>query len=44
MVYRVPYNYDICVNSSTLGIDCTARALSLMITGFENIDYEEKRE
>ena len=44
MVYRVPYNYDICVNSSTLGIDCTARALPLMITGFENIDYEEKRE
>lgn len=39
-----PYNYDICVNSSTLGIDCTARALPLMITGFENIDYEEKRE
>lgn len=39
-----PYNYDICVNSSTLGIDYTARALSLMITDFENIDdaFKEK--
>ena len=37
-----PYNYDICVNSSTLGIDYTARALSLMITDFENIDYTFK--
>lgn len=39
-----PYNYDVCVNSSALGIERTAKALSIMIAGLESIDdtFEEK--
>lgn len=39
-----PYNYDVCVNSSALGIERTAKALSIMIEGLESIDdtFEEK--
>lgn len=33
-----PYNYDVCVNSSALGIERTAKALSIMIEGLESID------
>lgn len=39
-----PYNYDVCVNSSALGIDATVKALSLMIADLETMDdaFEEK--
>lgn len=33
-----PYNYDVCVNSSALGIERTAKALSIMIEGLESLD------
>lgn len=33
-----PYNYDICLNSSALGIDYTAKAVSLMLTDWKSID------
>lgn len=33
-----PYNYDVCVNSSSLGIENTARVLSLMMKDFEKME------